>query len=366
MKSFFSSLATVIQEFRILGEALDKNREDPINLPNNYWRSELAACFLRRSKGDLPRPFRLNFCPLFWFTNLLVLTLPIWGVVYGFIWLALVIADITVIPLTNLLTSRSLVRNTARLRESQLELRARIKTITFVRSNVDYSLFKAGQLAIKTLPLDMAYAGVVTPAESENFDYNRIDILEYASLAQAYYLSFMRQFPDRIEAEALDITQEAQQRFTEAARIAEIAERTRRMKVANRIAKCKTVCKILLIIVAIPVTMALAVGLWVLAIKAYYGIGWLWWVLIVENLRDTLICTTMIIAGVSIPLTIALSIRANPARGAKVSNFIGDLICLCVYPIFLLATGICFCGRLIKMFYSENCPAIVFNDDEKV
>lgn len=71
---------SLLQKPRIIAEALTIHHVD---LPPDYWRFRLASWFFRRNVVSHPSALTRNFCPLFWFTNILV---PVFVLVAPFVY----------------------------------------------------------------------------------------------------------------------------------------------------------------------------------------------------------------------------------------------------------------------------------------
>lgn len=379
MRNFLSILGTVFQEPRVLAEAWKKQ----VNLPPNYWRTQLAMFVLVcSSKNELPRALRYNYCPLFWFTNILVLLLPAILLIAGVMKLAILIArtlgTFAITPGTEYIESwcadRKAVRETVKVEKKKRRLLA----VKYDDRSPDFELLSDGQ---------DRFEAAIQYKLPENFSFNDPVIVEIiasdwvANRAVMYYLSFRQIFSTNHETKLRELREawRAKEQENTKKQLEEIKRKEAVDADWNKIFSSifywsKIICKALLFIVSVPLIALLAWGIYVALIFLAKGVVWLGAALFVTHLKVTLLCIGIAIAFAVVIFGIVIFVQSGALREKVWEPFI-DFLENRVAPFFgVLFKPFAFAGKkiagfftfltnFIRMFYSENCPGITYTDE---
>ena len=376
MKHFFKTLMTIFSEPRILRETWDKE----VHFPENYWRTELCVYFLwQDDKDDLPNALRYNFCPLFWFSNLVLLLIPLWLPVYLIIKGLNLFCEATVTPsLDSFHAWKTERRATIKLENTHLE-RERIKNTKFDPTKVNLNLLRRGKAFINCVLWSTGSVGAdeSDPVNARVVNWDNPRLLEECDEEEAYFMAFRRTYgadwPQqyaRLEREA----EESHRRDLEAKR----AEERRVQQVQADLNKMfasifswsKIICKAILFLVALPVIYFVAIGCYKLAVWLFYFIGWLLWVMFVQNLTTTCIVIVSVVAILSFIALMVYLFSEKIIQSLVGSTFsklepIIEVILTPIVWVFLKIGAFgSFCFNFIRMFYVSNCPGIKYPGDK--
>lgn len=302
MKHFFKTLMTIFSEPRILRETWDKE----VHFPENYWRTELCVYFLwQDDKDDLPNALRYNFCPLFWFSNLVLLLVPLWLPFYLIIKGLNLFCEVAVTPNIDNFYAWKVERKATKAQEGIQHERNRIKSITFDPTKVNMNLLRRGRHYINST---LWQTGSVGPDESDpvnskvvNWDNPRL--LDECDEEEAYFMAFRRFYKDTWPQEFRRLEEESEERHRKELetlraeeRRAEAVKADFNKMLTSVFTWSKIICKAILFLVALPIIYLIAIAFYKLAVWLFYAIGWVLWMLFVQHLTTTFIVIVSIIA----------------------------------------------------------------------
>lgn len=360
----FKTLATLQYERQYISDALFKGG---VNIGEDYWRLRLAMfVLLVNDLNELPAPLRKNFCPLFWFTNFLVITAPIWGMIYFLVWLSKVIyqgpVEKTLDAVISVKERREKIRTEVRERMNAEKRKSRV----FDERKVIYRDLSWGHTFIGDYLETLVHRKVIPSAT--DVDWNSPALLDGVFDDDiTYYIKFRRQYGD-LWAEKL-----AEFRAADDAAKTKKAEEEQRKAVLDRkneeefrqiltgvFSWSKAFCKAILIVVSVPAILALA---W-LVYHAVILVGECA-VFVLHLLFIKYLLTTVTVVGVVFLLVLAVFAIANFLSEKDLSPIVDGLhdgIVACFGPFKWLGKKVAgfftFILMFIKMFFSENCPGI--------
>jgi hypothetical protein len=375
MKNFFASLGTIFQEPRILAEAWGGQ----VNLPPNYWRTQLAMFTLVcSSRKELPRALQFNYCPLFWFTNILVLLLP------AIISIAVVIKLVTTIanfvgtfgiePAGTFIDTWCTNRKEVRATVKEAKKLHTLRSVVYDDRYPNYEKLLEGQDRFERHVRHYLDEGF-------SFDDPRIPELFAVNQDVMYYVAFRKIFTTNHETKLREL-REAWLKAKEQKTKQEIAELERVKAVekdwnkifSNIFYWSKIICKALLFVVSVPLTALLCWGLYQLLIIIINCVGWLLHVIFIQNLITTVYVVGGIVLVASIIFGIVIFVQSGALRDRIwdpfvefLENRIFPVFCFCGRPFAFIgrkvAGGFTFLFNFFRMFYSENCPGVVYTDE---
>lgn len=378
MKHFFKILRTLFSEPRILRETWDKE----VHFPENYWRTELCVYFLwQDDKDDLPNALRYNFCPLFWFSNLVLLIAPLWLPVYLIIKGLNLFCETAVTPGLESVQAWNTERKATIRLEKKHDERERIKNTKFDPANVNINLLRRGKAFINCLIWETGSISVESteddPVNSKVVNWDNPRLLEECDEEEAYFMAFRRlygaQWPQeyaRLEAAAEEKDKkEIELQRAEAKRAQQVQSDFNKM-FASIFNWSKIICKAILFLVALPVIYFVAIGCYKLAVWLFYAVGWLLWVMFVENLS-----TTAIVIAIIVGIVVFIGLMVYLFSERIIQSLVGETFAK-LEPIFEAILSpfvwVCkkigamasFCFNFVRMFYVSNCPGIKYPDDK--
>lgn len=381
MKNFFSSIFTIFQEPRILAEAWGGT----VNLPPNYWRTQLAMFVLLCSnREELPRALRYNFCPLFWFTNILALLSPLIFMLAVLIKVSIFLSKglvaIGIEPTTTAIDAWVSTHKEQRGIDRRQREKSKLINTVYDDRNPDYlKLIKGRERFERHIREDMG----------EGFSFS--DPAFFVKLADhwhinpsvMYYAAFRKIFTTNYETKLRELS-DAYDKKLEEQNIKDRAEYQSKQQIEkdwNKIFSSifywsKLLCKALLFVATVPAAAVIAWVLYYLATLLYQGVSWLCMQLFVIHLMPTL----GFIAGFIFLIAVVMGIVALVDSGVlseKVGQPIATFFKKVVLPVLVFLVSpfgwialtigkiFKFVVNFIRMFYSENCPGVVYTDEPK-
>lgn len=371
---------TLRLEPSIIFEALDKNTV-AVHLPPDYWRYELAMYVLCKShKSQLPSMLRGHFCPLFWFTNLLLLTAIVWLPIYGLLSLLGYISNPVVHfagKMVDALDRIKLTRTKASAAKQEgirLKMRYDAAWPEYLRLRHGHEYWDSTILFFNCLNGENLSSSEAI--DSKSFFLNVTDDL-------AYYVLFLRKYrdaaPEKLEElgnrHRQQLQEEEAERIRAAMRGAE-ANAARKARFSKLVASAKPICKWFLILASIPVTYFLAKLICFLAVWCWVKLLWLIPFVFVEHGWEVLKALGIIalIVGVVVGLIIGFgSARWAQFKDYTLPDFVNKTIVNPVGGFFdgfrtvfrKIGKFFAFCFYLARMFFLEHCPAIQQDEETK-
>ena len=360
----FKTLETLKYERQYISDALFKGG---VSLVEDYWRLRLAMLVLLVSDlNELPAPLRKNFCPLFWFTNFLVITAPIWGTIYFLIWFSKVIYEG---PIEKTLDAAIAVKE--RRDKIRTEVRDRMnvekrKSRVFDEKKVIYQDLAWGHIFIGDY-LEVLVHKKVIPSTTD-VDWNSPALLEGVwDDDVTYYIKFRRLYGD-LWAEKL-----AEFKAADEAKKIKAAEEEQRKAVLDRqneeefkkiltgvFSWSKAFCKAILIVVSVPAILAVA---W-LVYHAAILVGECALFVLHFLFIQYLLTTVSVVGGVALLVLACFAIAEFLSEKdlSPIVDGLHDGIVFAFGPFKWLGKKVAafftFILMFIKMFFSENCPGI--------
>lgn len=383
----FSVLKTVAHEHRYIIDAINKQSK----LPKHYWR--IALCrffFMVDNTAELPSILRTNFCPLFWFTNFLLLTAPIWLTFALIGWVLIKIAGVfarkLIHPVEHKYKVYMAAKSQARCYKYYAAHAAAEKARrTFNPNEVNLEKLTSGKRSTPRIIKMCKLRGEHIPYKIDWADPKLIDLL-YDDTA-AYFASFLAMYGPawRQELRKLQtMEREKYNRLTaryeaEAAKIK--ADRVKRDKMFTTIfMRAKAFCRVVALIVMLPVAIFAAIGLYHIAIFLVLALGAFCYFAFVEHAEIT--WTIVIMVPFVVPLLYSVGLRfAGDTCRDKIWRPMADrllsffdvyfipFLCFISKPFIRVGgwfiKSCAFCRDFTKMFFIENCPLIEWEEEKK-
>lgn len=361
-----SSLSTLRYELSYISQALTAHG---VELPTNYWRFKLACFFLRVEENEkLPAALRRNFCPLFWFTNLLVLLSPIWGAAF----LLVYVMDFFMSPVAKVVGAYTEKQVKRRRKEAMSE---KIADITKELHNYNQGVFSSKYYAVfRKAEASFYNNSHLVSYNEETGSYNWDDDSHLTSdlpLETVFYILAKRILGDKYTDVYYDVA-----RYVADCTKKKEEKKAARYKIPQRISMSfneflsitKTLCKVIVFPVSliglIYLTPLLFSGFRFICLQLYNFILFTF----VTHFNTTLIVafTLCCIAG----LIYTLAVYVGSSRLSSFFAIIWRAFCVVfgyVITPFVFLVGVMI--KLIKavylftkMFFSNNCPAITIKD----
>lgn len=379
-------LKTVLLEPKYIKDALKKESK----LPEYYWRLELCIIFfLEEKRSDLPRALQNNFCPLFWFSNFLLLVAPIWGTIYAIGYTLRQIYSLLCTYVTSPVWDRweSYTRAYSR---KQMLLRDKRETEvfkvkhTFNPSEPRVTQLRWGESFVSEYTHNLKAAGAITEV-----DWDSDEFLSKLNDEDVYYFAtFRRLYKDKWKDTIAKIIEEDKKRSIEKLEAAQAAEKKIKESKARRerffsklFGYAKTLCQVMALLVAIPGVIAVAYFVYLLTIKLWYVIGVVYHFLFVEHLPEFLEITGCVILGLVLVMVASITVKAlrglfwTPVVNAVAyccdisADLLRPVAKVIVNPIVWIGRKIggffSFVLDFVRMFFTDNCPHIEWEEEEK-
>jgi len=379
-------LGTVLNEGRYIGDAI-KNRS---KLPKNYWRKHLALYVFRKDEiSELPKALQSNFCPLFWVTNFLLLVSPLWLPVYIFFGLLDKafdkLEDWVLQPSRVYIKKRKEARNEYRANVYREEVRQKY---TYDPKMPNLPNLIEGRDCIETILETLRGWGILLKGQPIPWDdpkfLDNIHIHDrearYFATFRAYHGNKWKDEYNRLKDEYTRREKEREEYFKRVAEEEKERKARRDRQLAKLFGYAKTFCKVAALFVAIPVIC-------IVAYYSYYAIGFCWyWIcrflhfVFIEHIIDVLKTALGVVIVLAVAVAIA-ALVATPVCRKHIWTPLGKGICwawnkLVLPPLKLIAAPFVWIGKLIsnflefvfnfiRMFFSENCPHIEWEEDEE-
>ena len=389
MATLLETLKTVGSEHQYIKDAYAKQSK----LPKHYWRIALCRFFFLKDEDEtdkLPIALRKNFCPLFWFSNFLLLIAPIWVTIYLLItflgWLGEKLGNgFENIVIDNYKAKKKVWRAN---RDAEIEKEGKVeleKRCTYDPKTAVFGRLKRGRDEIKYIIHQLIRDGEIEEVEWESKDFQTKLGDHYED---ARYFASFRAFhgPKWKEAlTAIEIQREEQcakdardRAIAEAARLEK--ERKKNAFYAKVFGYAKTFFQALALIVAIPVILFLVYWLYIFVVWAGGYIGQFFYFIFVTRIWDTLRITGWSIVVIAALVFICAFFAADVFRvwfwrplGKKILWFgenilepgaerTGKGLKWLFSPI---TKGVLFVWDFGKMFFSNNCPVIEWEEEKK-
>ena len=390
IKDFLQTLDTLIEEPKYIAAAV---RGKPI-LPPNYWRIELCKFVLRRgSREELPNALRNNFCPLFWFTNLLAVLLPVILIVYTVVWFFFKCGDFLenfvgkpVEKWLAKLKSKRIANNIEAKKKDRLE---RSKFDPNATINPDFMLDKkrALELLLVSMRSHGELQGKVDITSPEVLD--KILAADYYSFydgdSAVTFATFVKHHGKNWRQELERLKREyparlAEQEKKQAEKEAKIKARKDRINkaVMTVTAHAKPLFKGLAIFCLVPLALALAYGVYLLFAFTFGKLPAMANFMFVKHRQDLFAVSIFMLLLILLAINIKVAaeskwisrlfskIIAKPV--VRTAEFVGGVFLVTIivpiawvgskfYKLFI------FTRDIVKMFFSENCPHITWEDE---
>lgn len=262
------SLKTILHEHRYIKDALKKESK----LPRHYWRIQLCRFFFLKGDVDrIPRALRSNFCPLFWFSNFLVLTSPIWLAVmligYLIVRLFDFIENFIVTPVKKKKQEWKKARMIRRIAQGKEEKKSEYQ---YNPAKPDPAKISCGRQEFEMIYKRLKDKGLVTGEPDWNSDELVQLVEEHCRYDEdydsVYFVNFRRHCREmswrrelaRLREEENQRRERLRIKQEEEANIAKEKKRKRDAFFAKVFSMCKTFFQWLALIIALPVAVFLA------------------------------------------------------------------------------------------------------------
>lgn len=382
MKTFFATLKTILQEGRILREAWGGS----VKLPSNYWRTRLVMyVFGLTDKAQVPNIFKNNYCPLFWFSNFLLFTSPLWLLLFGIVWVGKKIGgwldDTCFSPLMESIETKSKVsKERKKQRSAEEEIEAR-RAIVYNDSDPDLAKLQAGKEWYETWLKDRTDV--------------RVDDVEYF-VGKAYpsflvyYARFRQRYgDDSYESRIHSIAEGIQARWTQER--AEEQARREQLELQKQdwnrifisiINWTKIFGKAFVFVFAVPVIALVAWFLYELVILVVPAIFNGLWYALTNHFTDILLGLGLFVAVIGTISGLVFFFKSDWFDEAKDTTIDGVGAAFGatgrgIAAVWRVITSpFVWVGRLIwsfcefivnffRMFFSQNCPGITYDEEVK-
>jgi hypothetical protein len=361
-----TTLKTVLQEPRIIADALIKGQ---VTLPKNYWRSRLCCLFFcKDGVDDLYQILKTNFCPLFWTSNFLLLIAPIWLPIYGVIFLALLFGEALT---TYIDTMREKRRENRRLRTLRAKEVDRLQLGHFDPEKPIFERLENGRS--RFYPRLKDYKSKLNIPKEQLLPLDHPELIKLVDADVLYYINFMRHYGDTHKVAFEDVMNKYYARLEALVKAREKRKQLMDKWFAKVFTRCKKVATAILLVVGVVASVALCYFIFLGVVQATpYVLNFIHWCFVVnwDVTWRTLAAIPILLALmwiVSLVLEHSLFDRFVFTPIGNVAEKVAPVTNPPIIWVFTKFANACsLVANFIKMFFSKNCPGIVYTDEDKV
>lgn len=382
MNTFFETLKTVLQEGRILREAWGGS----VKLPSNYWRTRLVMfVFGLTDKAQVPNIFKNNYCPLFWFSNFLLFTSPLWLLIKAGLWVGKKIGgwleSTCLDPLMESIDAKSkLSKERKKQRSAEEELEAR-RAIVYNDAAPDLECLQAGKEWYETWLKDRAELRVDDVEHFVNGHYPSF-LIYYAKFRQRYgedsYEARIQAIAEGIQARWMQERAEEQIRREQL----ELQKQDWNRIFISIINWTKIFGKAFVFVFAIPVIALVAWFLYKVVLLVVPAIFNGLWYALTHHFTDLLLGIGIVVAVIGVISGLVFFFKSDWFDEAKDTTIDGVGAGFCavgrgiaaVWRVLtapfvwfgkLIGSFLEFTVNFFRMFFSNNCPGITYDEEVK-
>lgn len=373
-----SIITTIANESKIITTAISGKK---LILPDNYWRTRLCCSFFcANSRQELFRILQYNFCPLFWVSNFILLIFPIWFPLKLLV--GAIVAGLQLFCNAAGERFEGVFESYKSYREARDE-EAIAKKYTYNPKNPKLTYLCVGK---ENLPTHLQYLRSTFNVHPGlyNFPWSSPEFLNRLSHYARYYATFIAHCGSFEAAEQKLVSLIAEEKEKELRRekfkakldasIGVITSNTE--KTFNNVyTKFKWFFQLSALLALIPLVLAVAAGIWY-ACGNYVTPGFIF----VLSLLDYISLSALLqvgaialITGAVIAIIVAFvdlkffdNFIIPTAQGfAELFKPLAPLWGAVKNTWLLIISLILFVVNTIRMFFSENCPGIHYESEEK-